>query len=377
MTFKTTKAIRIMTVAGLIAFAPTPALAASVNIGAIISGVVNGLVNWFTGWFSSVLEPLIGSVTKSIQGEITKGATATVGAIEAAADYEVQEMVRQEIATVNESLQQPAFTCQAMGVANATRQADESARLFAIQGTHKDTKAVAFNASTDANIANINKRSIDYCTQEDVARGRCRSVSSLPGADMQASYMFGSPDGKTDTYANGQVEAVDNYISRVVALTPPQQLDSPSWERTPQGRAYVEMQRRYAAINSMAAHSLRSIASTHVAQPGLGTRSGTQQLTGRADMSVMDTMKAFVDAKFSSEAMKHNARQTQPAPLLREIAQIEAYRLWTDYQSLRQMERMEGLLATQLVLANEKVMLPQIAAQKAAAVSSAASKPVK
>lgn len=368
---KTKKIFRVLIVASLISVAPAPASASDVG------GIVSGVVNWFSGWFTAVLQPLMGQMTKSIQGEITKGSSVTKDAIEAAANYEVQEMVRQEVATVNESLQQPAYTCQAMGIANATRQAEEAARLDAIQGSRRDVQSLAFNSSTDAKIANINRRSLTYCTQDDVARGRCSTVSNMPGADMQASYIFGSPDGKSDTYLPGQQDAVDNYIARVVSLTPPEQLHSPAWERSAQGRAYVEMQRRYTAITSMASHSLRSIASAHVPQSGLGTRSGAQQISGRADMSVMDTMKAFVDAKFSSEAMKHNAKQTQPAPLLREIAQIEAYRLWTDYQALRQMERMEGLLATQLVLTTEKVMLPQLQAQKAAAMTSAASAPAK
>lgn len=231
--------------------------------GSMISQMVSMVSGIFTGIPWGIVD-IMQRFAKSIEAENNKANTAIKNAIESAADYTVQERTRMALASTAEALIQPANTCSAMAAGEASLKGQSFTRSLATTSAKQDTNALAYGAPMDTRAASLNKRSRTYCTTEDYARGRCDkpAAAQLAGADIEASYLFSSPDGTSDTFIKGQKEATNLYIERVLSVKSPDPLKDPAWERTPQGRAYVEMQRRYAAINSMAAYSLHSIAAS-------------------------------------------------------------------------------------------------------------------
>lgn len=255
--------IRAAVAAGMIALSAH----AHADAASSLQSLIQGISNIYTGVPWGLLD-YIKRFAASIQAENQKANTTIKNAIEASANYKTGERLRMELAKVGESLQQPAYTCSNIAVVSATTRAGELSRKLAIVDSGRDLRGMVSNSNADSRIASISKRAQQFCTADDLARGRCVKVAGgqLAGADTQASYLFGSPDGSSETYIKGQREAVDIFVDRVVGLTPPTQLQQPAWERSQEGRAYVEMQRRYAAINSMAAYSLRSIAASRTPQ---------------------------------------------------------------------------------------------------------------
>lgn len=372
-------------------FVSNPALAAG-EVAAIVAGVTNWGTSWIGQQFAGMtgfLNDSFSRVGSAIQAEVNKSAIAAKNVAEGIASYEAQERLRLASIDAREKLQQPVNTCATIAAANAMPNADVSTRVAAaratssllsgrpaplrnVDGSASPKLAESIAYSSDAQKAILDNHDYtmrNYCTDEDAKRNRCQKNASKPelaGADFQANFLFMGTDG-TESYTPGQEIAVDAYIRRVVNVMPPEMLRDPAWERTPQGKAYIELTRRYGAFLSMPTYSLNQIKAGHVRQPGLGDATHTSQRTGRSDISMMEAISTFVQSKFSAEAIKDLAVSLDPNKILRDMAQTNSYRLWIEYQQLRQAERMEAMLAGQLALMSEQQLRGQLAAQSRAA----------
>lgn len=360
------------------------------------AAVISGVVNWGTSWIGSQIAGMtnflsdnFSKVGSAIQAEINKSAIAQKNVAEGIASYEAQERLRLAALDSQEKLQQPSNTCAAIATANAMPNADVNTRMEAFRSTTNTVAggprplrnvdgspsgrladSITYASDTQRSIIESHEHTMkNYCTDEDAKRGRCRKNTSRPelaGADFQANFLFLGTDGR-ETYTPGQDIAVDAYINRVVNVMPPEMLRDPTWERTPQGKAYLELTRRYGAYLSLPAYSLNQIKANHIAQPGLGDATQTSQKTGRKDISMMEAIGEFVKSKFSAEAIKDLAVAMDPNKILRDMAQTNSYRLWIEYQQLRQAERTEATLAAMLALQAEQQLRAQVAAQSRAA----------
>jgi oligoribonuclease (3'-5' exoribonuclease) len=123
------------------------------------------------------------------------------------------------------------------------------------------------------------------------------------------------------------------------------------WEKTPDGKLYIESQRRYNALIELSSTSLNAVSANHKAQAGLIDvlkNSGVE--TKKTELSVADLMEEYIRAKFSPKEVKDLATATDSLKILRSMAQSESFRMWMDYKLLASIERTEALMAAQLPL---------------------------
>jgi hypothetical protein len=207
----------------------------------------------------------------AIRAELLKATTTRKTVKEGLASYQAQQRLQDRANDIKERLRQPDLMCQTMSTQDNMSAAERKAGAAIYAGQRKVTRALGSNSNTFATLETSAKATNDrFCSEAEIARGVCKAptdskYANLAGADTDAMYLFQSRDG-SNSYAGGrdgpQVEAVDAYIQRVVAGLPPEALRGESrteFQRNPQARAYIELQRRYSAVLSMAAYSLNKI----------------------------------------------------------------------------------------------------------------------
>lgn len=183
----------------------------------------------------------------------------------------------------------------------------------------------------------------NFCSDDDVARGRCRrqAPAELQNADLKASVLF-SP-GENMTYGDKQELAATEYINNLVAASPTPAL-SPRQESTPAGLAYrAAMQAEHRKLD-IAAESLREIVASRKGEPGLGTKVGMPT----PDASVLGVMAHYA-SKFLDPAWMSSLAGMGQADHLREQTRLMAFQTWMEYQAYLQSERMESIVAVQLI----------------------------
>jgi len=67
----------------------------------------------------------------------------------------------------------------------------------------------------------------------------------------------------------------------------------------------------------------------------------------------MEIIHEMISGRFSYQNMAANLSRQESNAILKDIAMMDSMRLWIDYQSLRNQERMLALLADQQVIAAE------------------------
>lgn len=349
----------------LISAAPS---AHAISVSSVVNGVVNGLMSKLTQTFMPFLSQNFSAMTQGIQAEVNKSAIAQKNTIEAVATYEAEERLRRDAVELSEKLEQPSSTCQTMATADASGKADANARLHTATSlaTRFDGRQRADGSKSPSllgtpSVARSLMESHNYSTRNFGPDSRFKH------GDVNANFLFANADDKvSETYAPGQEEVAAAFIDRVVnGSTPPEKLRDPNWEKTDQGRAYVEMVKDYAAIKSLSALSLESIKGSYVPQAGLGRDTGmAQYLNGRQDISMMDAIGAFVKMKFSPQSIADMAEARNPNKILRDMAMTNSYRLWIEHNNLRRTQMSEALLAAQLSMTADQYLKPQINAQR-------------
>lgn len=218
------------------------------------------------------LKQAIAESDAAIQAEITKSAVVSKSVAEGLESYRQQVKLQNAAVDLQEALAQPNTMCQVMGSQDALGSGQRNARTGVMYGQKLVRATSAQNTNTLAVLNAAHQSSnTKFCTDEEITRGICLATvvpgySNLSGADQNALFLFQSRSGY-DTYEGSrdgaQFDAVNKYITRVVyGVAPPEQLKAvskASYQKNPQARAYVELQRRYDAFLSMAAYSLNSI----------------------------------------------------------------------------------------------------------------------
>lgn len=321
--------------------------------------------------------------TAMMTGYKTAMAQKTVA--EGVAEWQVKEQVRRENVRLLHSLEQPETTCATMAQAGKAVELDATVN----SAVHASTAAHVLETrigkpsapggtsirrepiNTNSNSTQQVVKTYDYvvsnfCSPSEAKAGRCEGVNqseiAYPGGDIRADLLFGDGSGPTGagngslTITTEQDVAVEAFISNIIDSMSPEMLRNPAWEKTEAGRKYVLMVRQYAAFMSLSGNSLHSIQKNHLIDPKLG-------------ISRMDAADKFVKLKWSKESISDLATATEPHKILREIAQLDSYRLWIEFQNLAAGERQEAIMAGQLALMTNQSFGPGLAAQKQAATS--------
>lgn len=361
--------------------APSSAYAASCGsataaaIAARVQGIAQtlrtqGIITTILSNFQLSTELLLRQTSATLQGEIGKQTQAMRATQEAIATYELQEELRRESAEMSEKLQQPAFACQTMAMSGGIQIASANARMESQAFTQSRVNAMLNEGSSQKRILASDARSrTKYCSSFDISAGRCNGTPDLVNGDISADFMFKSASGNGLTYDDNQREAVEAYIDRVIGSGP---TALPVKCETDQCKAYEEMRKDYMANASMALNSLSEIKSAYSPQTGLAERAGVKSIVNKEDISMMEAVDAFIKMKFSKDALVAAGTATSPETLLRELVQNDAFRLWMDFNNMRQMERIEAMQASELAILNTQHMRAALEAQRAAAIQSAA-----
>lgn len=247
----------------------------------LIQKVKDVATNTLNSRIAQIASDSVKQVTDSyygVQGEIAKNVIAQKNTAEAIAQYKSQSRLNEQAAVVKEALEPANNVCSSMAMSDVVASVNVRVRVAANSNNRSWTQSFlnpqgAGAASTAAAVVGSYDKSIKkYCTDGDEAVGRCHVAENpnpaLAGADVNADLLFGSAnDASAATYAAGQADALKDFIRRIVGYAP-DALASRSVrdEETPQGRAYADMARRYAAFMSMAAYSLNSIIAAHDVQ---------------------------------------------------------------------------------------------------------------
>lgn len=328
----------------------------------------------------AVAKPTIDMAATSIKAEISKQGTLKTTSDGILADARAIQDYKDKVDDVKEKIDAPGLgrACKNMASVSAQKQASEVSRATAVTGALKAFTKTSGVVSAERGAVDSYENSMSkYCTKNDIATGQCKTKTApneLAGADMQATTLFGSVGSAkpSDTYsAPGQEAAADEFIRRVVSPSPPEML--PSACKTTQCKLFEDSRRSYLAVSSLTSNSLHEIKSMHTPQTGLGVATGTAALTGKKDLSMLEAINSYVNQKFSPEAIRTNAVATRPEIILRDIAQTQSFRLWLDYNNLRQLERIESLLAAQVSIDADRYMKPMLDAKRTEAVRSMAS----
>lgn len=359
----------------------------SLSAGAVIGPVIQGVTSYIGGPFAQVLNSMFTQITAqataTIGGEINKAAVANKVVMEGLESARQQQQLNRDAVELSQKLELPANTCQDMAVQDGLAKASASTQANMLSSQKKVSEALKGNTNTLATVTSrFEKTNSKFCSQEDGARGLCeyRANNELSGADQEAAFLFQSRSGSR-TYAApaggpSQYDATGDFVTRMVVGIPPEQLRTKDLDKTPQGKAYIELVRRYNGMVSMSAYSLNQIREAGNPIKGLGNTTRMANVEGFAnevDMSMNEAVRRFVHTQFSPKVVQDLATATQPEKILRAMATQNAFGLWLDYQNMEQNSRMEAMLASQLALVAEQSLRPQIDAQRA--VASRASKP--
>lgn len=323
------------------------------------------------------VEAAVAQSGAATQAEILKGTMANRAVLEGLESYRQQEKLRQAAQDTADSLRQPATTCQTVAVQGGIGSATHTASAGVAGSQSRVMRKLGSNTNTvQALEASHQATNASLCKPEEERNGICRvnqNLSGLAGADQNAAFLFHSRDGSL-TYEgprNGpQAQAADGYIDRIAGV-PPEQLSQSDYGKSVQGRAYIELMRRFKAMLSMSTYSLNQIKEARNPQTNLGNDTMMANAPGftqgKSDMSMLEAVQRFVETKFSAESMRDAAKATNENLILRDMAQTNAFQLWIDHQTLLQDTRTEALMAHQLALLTEQTLRPTLDAQRVAA----------
>lgn len=384
---KNKKILMSAIVASAFAFS-NPASAACCNLGAVVVAV-----NQTTA--------AVTSAGSSIVGAIAASTTAIVAAVDrvyvqAHRDAVVANDVSKEIAQgQTDALNTQSFEHEAMRRANALSDTMSSCASMntglkmadAIQNQAAENSVLnkayvnksKYNTSTSALIdSRIAQHNSKYCSSRDVQLGRCTAAAgdpSMEDADVNPDSLF-TPSGEVLTYTAAQRAAAEAFAARVVAPYPTPNIPK-SWEKTPEGKAYVDAVAVKTAQESLAMNSLNNAIAMRSRTNGLGgqlaNNIGMKRLKGNPDASLMAIMEAkgtqFMDPEWHKEVI---AKSVSPADLLKEQVRISSYKSFVDYKSYQQLERIEAILAADYSMTASKEMERRLDKARIAAEGSSA-----
>jgi hypothetical protein len=174
----------------------------------------------------------------------------------------------------------------------------------------------------------------DFCTQDQVDSGLCKTKGALPGADLTVSTLF-EPAMEGEKLYNAKVAFVNNAVGMPDGVIPTGAAGAPSAE------AYTQAKSRKDALVSPALTSLKEI---QLDYSGVNSAHGGQDLPLAVHFRNEVKRYAGNSPEYAAWARVMSAQNERG--LLVEMLKVKALDLAVLEKQYRQYERMEASLAT-------------------------------
>lgn len=259
--------------------------------------------------------------------------------------YKLQEhsaKIEREYGSADPASVDQSMACEqiAIGTNLGTAAQDKRERVAVIANDHLKAN-VASSDPMEAARRSLNVHSDYFCSTIDVERGRCKSAApaNLQNADLKASNLLAPNESMT--YGEKEAIAAKEYIDNLVTSRAPVALAKGA-EKTPAGKAYLAAQYNMQRKVDLPAQALREIYASREEKPGLGRQVNMPV----ENASVMGVIAHYAE-KFTNPAWMANFATMTEAGLLREQTKMMAFKVYMDYQSYKQFEIANAIVAIQ------------------------------
>lgn len=258
---------------------------------------------------------------------------------------------------------QPTNACSTIQVSTQIGSNAQDARLNAKAIAAAKTGRSMYTPSASVAHAEILKRHAErYCSAQDAQRGRCTAAPGhLQNADILAGTLLAP--AAAETYSPQEMEAARQFITNATDPFPTEMLPR-GYENTEKGRNYILAQMAESAQLSVAQYSMSMMLANRSA-PNPNSANPQERV------SLMGLARKYVEDRFVRPDWRVALSGKNEHGLLREVAEMMAFKNWLDYHAFMQMERMEAVLAVDLAISAKQHNAPILASQRAAVLASA------
>jgi hypothetical protein len=215
---------------------------------------------------SSRIHNALMKATSQLSQELEKRMAAGVKTQDAATAWEIQRDMQYKANELNIVYTPPVSCCDGTA-GNAMAKTVRRGRMAAGNMTADLAKVSGGAAATQAVLASrYAEHQAKYCSDDDVALGRCTAVApgNMAGAEIKAATLFQPSEGQM--YSPGEDEAAKQYLQMVLEPVPPQPIPA-SYLGTQQGRHLQSLYDARQAALSTAAWSLSRIYASRQVPP--------------------------------------------------------------------------------------------------------------
>lgn len=174
----------------------------------------------------------------------------------------------------------------------------------------------------------------NFCTESEVASGKCKAVGDLPGGDTNATLLFESAP-KDSLVGTAKTSIRQNILGSPDIAIPAKAAQSAT------GQAYLYNTNRKTALAAFPAYSLAHIQAMTEVREDLKDSKGNS--VSPQDM-LFNTIARYYGTEESIEWQK-SMMQQRPRGLLVELAKIEGLSAYMDYQRHLSNQRIGGNIA--------------------------------
>lgn len=293
----------------------------------------------------------IGSSTESMVGSGEKGNQGGKELEQAKLNYDAATKMADSYAKSMEQFVLPESQaykkCVIMAQAQQAEVAGQAVRTSSKLGTYKAARRNMGGQNPEASMKNVlDDYKSNYCSKEDVARDRCTTAAPeyLQNASVRADILL--TPAANETYSAEESKAADSFITMVSNPIPIQSLPA-NLEKTPGGNKYFLEQMYSTAQMSVGQHSLQAIKASKEPSSASGAVAAANGYSG--DLSLKGVMSKFTEDKFGNPEYAKNLQTQNENGLLKEMNVQMAFNNWLGYKAYEQNERMEAIMAVQML----------------------------
>jgi hypothetical protein len=373
----------------------TTALTGSVGASSTaIVGSVNAQGSAISAQMASnslTMQNAIGSATTRIEGQVKAGYQSNIDMLSTMTDTqnnqnnyrEKMKFIAERASALRGAPCEDVSAVAASAMGKAARGAAGGGASLSRDAVTRMTSSISPQADASRKTDLHNQK---YCAAGDKACGSPVD-QAYQNADLTAASLFtGAAADKSVhlTYDEKQVEAAKDYVNNLFKPIATPRLD-PETEKTPQGRAYLALHRSETAKVSLARKAADDLAAEADpknakmngkplgavlkelwASQGFVSSTPVSNEISFREMAEIEATRRYASKKWYADI----AKQSDPAPLLKEIAYMQALEI---NQRHEQTKVMKALLAVNSGVYHELVEMnggPKLAAQRDAAIKS-------
>lgn len=209
-------------------------------------------------------------------------------------------------------------------------------------------------------LARVEVHCARFGTQADVDAGICRSVGSLPGADVDAALSISYKEGGvSSTYSPERLEAAKGYLVNTVGAYPYAPIDQ-TMSQTIEGREEMARRQTHMAYSSQATKVLSDYVAERTgsrdssivgwARATAGGMNGYQNATYSNGLSHHDWLELAARSFWLSDVVLKG--ETNPVAAIKEMKNMGAVSLYLQWEGIKHLEQISLTLAHILDIQN-------------------------